>query len=195
MKLIRFSSRVLIVMLITMVVGLGLALAAPKLIGGQSYSVLSGSMSPVVNTGDMVAVVPIKGSEIKTGEIVAFSDPDSGKLFQHRVKSVERTGNDQTTVSVITQGDANTASEEWAVNENAEVGQVVFVVPWVGNVVGRVTGGKPVTIFNKPIPLGTAIILGLALIFGLIILVQIFREPEDKDPLPKETLLEGGDFQ
>ena len=53
----------------------GAALALPALFGGQSFSVLSNSMAPAVNTGDMVTVIPLKPRDIEVGQIVAFNDP------------------------------------------------------------------------------------------------------------------------
>lgn len=176
----KFLIKILYTAAIVFIFSLGSVLAIPKFFGGQSYSVLSGSMSPVVNTGDMVTVIPIKGKDMKTGDIVAFSDPEgTGKLFQHRVQSLKRTGVNGTTISVVTKGDANTATEKWMTTQNAKVGKVILVVPKAGFIFGNLTGGKPVSILNKEIPLGMAIILGLVIIVSIIVLIGIFREPNE----------------
>jgi len=167
-----FFSRVLL----GFIIAIALALALPKLFGGQSYSVLSNSMAPAVQAGDMVAVLPVKPDQIRVGEIIAFNDPDgTGKLFQHRVQSL--TTGSGNLVQVVTKGDANNTVERWTASANGQVGRVVFVVPKVGFVFGRIFSGSPVAIAGNQIPPGTLLLSGLMLIFGIIALVGIFREP------------------
>jgi len=43
------------------------------------------SMSPFIKNGDVVTVSPLGGQELRTGEIVAFVHPESGKAAVHRV--------------------------------------------------------------------------------------------------------------
>lgn len=116
------------------------AIAAPRLLGGQSYAVLSGSMAGSVETGDLVIVMPHRASEIEVGEIVAFADPEgSGRTLQHRVQRVSREAGQ---VEVVTMGDANTAYERWRVSERSSVGRVSLVVSKAGYVFGPIA--KPI---------------------------------------------------
>jgi len=43
------------------------------------------SMSPYINDGDVVTVTPLAGSRPRTGEIVAFLHPATGKAAVHRI--------------------------------------------------------------------------------------------------------------
>ena len=43
------------------------------------------SMSPFVKDGDVITVSPLRGREPRTGEIVAFLHPKSGRAAVHRV--------------------------------------------------------------------------------------------------------------
>lgn len=44
-----------------------------------------GSMSPFVKEGDVITVSPLRGRQPRTGEIVAFLHPTSGRVAVHRV--------------------------------------------------------------------------------------------------------------
>jgi len=125
------------------VLALLLAAALPMLLGATSMTVLSGSMTPAIRTGDVVVVRPIAPTDAEIGDIVTFEDPDgSGRLLVHRVRAISRSGDE---VEVITQGDANTTQERWKVAASGTIGTVVYRVPllgfavgWIGSPAGRV---------------------------------------------------------
>ena len=51
--------------------------------------VRSGSMSPAIETGDVVVTEPLSPLSARVGDIVTFRDPEGGgKLFSHRVQAV-----------------------------------------------------------------------------------------------------------
>ena len=107
-----------------------LAGAAPLALGDHSYVVRSGSMTPAIETGDVVVAQPIDPLSARVGQIVTFNDPDaSGRLLSHRVRAVHRNG-DQ--VSFVTQGDANTGQEQWSVPVDGQIGQVQYRIPKIG---------------------------------------------------------------
>lgn len=113
------------------------ALLAPRLAGGGSYTVVSGSMRGSVDVGDQVLVVPRPPTDIHAGDIVAFADPEgSGRLFQHRVQRIEGRGGE---VEVVTMGDANTGYERWRAPAAGTIDQVVTVLPLAGYLVGPIT--------------------------------------------------------
>ena len=74
--------------------------------------VLSGSMTPVIRTGDLVIDNPVTAegaSNLHVGQIISFrSAPGSSTIFTHRIVGVTTTGG---TVSYITKGDANNAPD------------------------------------------------------------------------------------
>ncbi len=154
--------------------GMLLLLAAPRLLGGQSMSVLSGSMAPAIETGDEVIVMPLAVEQLKPGEIAVFSDPGgSGRLLNHRVQSmVEEDG----VVHVITLGDANTAPERWTVPSGQEVGRVVARIPKVGYLLGQM---------NSRIALLGLVALP-AVLLGIWLLVSIWGSPEQTARLGRE---------
>ena len=120
-----------------------LSTALPPAFGGTSMVVRSGSMTPAIRTGDVVAVRPIAPAEAAVGDIVTFKDPaGSDRLLIHRVRAISRSGEE---VEVVTQGDANATQERWTVAAGGTIGTLAYRVPmlgfavgWIGSPAGRI---------------------------------------------------------
>ena len=145
-----------------------LAVTAPYVAGGRSYTVMSGSMEPRIHTGDVVADERVRADRIAVGDIVTFPDPQTrGRLITHRVRSVRVHGE---RVSVVTKGDANTATEHWSIAASGDLGRVRYRVPKVGYALAftRRPGGRMVLVV---IPALALALLELTRIWG--------RRPEE----------------
>ncbi|MDQ1364233.1 MAG: signal peptidase, partial [Acidimicrobiaceae bacterium] len=72
-------------------------------------SVLSGSMAPAINTGDLVVdnkLTPAQAANLHVGQIISFrAAPGSSQIFTHRIAEVEPLPNG--VVGYVTKGDAN----------------------------------------------------------------------------------------
>src|SRR5437763_11290904 len=91
------------------VIALLVAAVAPLPFGLHTYVVRSGSMSPTIDTGDLVITRSISPSEAKVGEIVMFKDPEqAGRLITHRVRAMHEPHG---RLYRVTRGDANTGLE------------------------------------------------------------------------------------
>ena len=118
---------------------LGVAVAAPIVVGWRSLAVLSGSMAPTLHTGDEIVVKPVAPVALRVGDVVTFDDASRGHvLVTHRVRDVRVAG---PTAHVVTRGDANDGSELWSVAAGGRVGRVVYRVPKLGYV--TVAAGTP----------------------------------------------------
>ncbi len=116
-----------------------LAAVAPQLAGFRSFTVRSGSMTPAIETGDVVVTKPIAPLSARVGDVVTFVDPEgTGKLFSHRVQSVRALG-DQ--VAFVTRGDANTSTEHWRVPASGSVGKVAYRIPKIGYALSYIDSG------------------------------------------------------
>ena len=152
--------------ILAFVAGLFILVAAPKVLGGQSMAVLSDSMSPAVETGDEVIVLPVDAAALEPGEIAVFNDPKgTGRVYQHRVQWVLT---DVDRVRVVTKGDANSNAERWSVPLGKDVGRVVARVPKAGFLLGRM---------DSPW-LFLALVAIPALLLAGSLLVSIWRAPE-----------------
>lgn len=145
--------------------GLALLLAAalPLVWGGRSMVVQSGSMTPVIRTGDVIVVDPVSPAEAEVGEIVTFKDPEgSGRLLVHRVRAIVPEGEQ---LAFTTQGDANTNQERWKIPRDGTIGTVAYRIPalgfavsWIGTPAGRI-----------------GLIIVPALVLAISLLVRIWR--------------------
>lgn len=118
-------------MLAGLAVGLLAALALPTAFGGRALTVMSGSMAPAIETGDVVAVRGVQASDVAPGEVITFTDPeDSSRLITHRVADVRVGGGE---ARFVTKGDANRTVERWTIPADGELGKVIYRVPQLGH--------------------------------------------------------------
>lgn len=160
-------------------VGLGLlfgtlfAAVAPQLAGYRSFTVRSGSMTPAIETGDVVVTRPISPLSARVGDVVTFVDPEgTGKLFSHRVQSVRAVGDE---VAFVTRGDANTSTERWRVFATGSIGRVAYRIPKIGYALSWIDSG----------PARLALIAIPALLLLWAALVRIWRPAAE--PRPREV--------
>lgn len=132
----------------------------------QLLTVLSGSMVPALEVGDLVVARVGTPDQLAAGEVATFLEPGTRKLVTHRVQSIVWHGE---LADVVTRGDANAIGENWSVGADDRVGEVVLRVPRLGVVVGTLTT-----------PAGRLAVVGLAAVLGVWTLVAVWRpEPAD----------------
>ena len=90
--------------------------------------VLSESMKPTINMGDLVVTAPIDSNGIRIGDIVAFEDGDKKPPVTHRVINITENG-------FVTKGDANEDPDAQTRSKNSIVGKIVFWIPFAGYLV------------------------------------------------------------
>ncbi|EOT2960074.1 signal peptidase I [Clostridium perfringens] len=128
-----------------------------KAVGFRTYSILSGSMEPEINTGDLAIVKSVDAEDVKVGEIITFKY--EGKVVTHRVVKKNEEG-------FITKGDNNNANDTEIVGREDLIGKVLFHMPFLGYV----------TVFlSKPI-----VISGLMVIIAISILWDTFKVDKKK---------------
>mgnify|MGYP000167901275 FL=1 len=105
--------------------------AVPQVAGGdESFVVVSGSMSPTIEAGDIVVVDEASPSDIEEGDIITFDrTPGDDKRTMHRVVGVV-SQNDRRYFR--TKGDANEEADPQLVPADAVIGTVQFSIPYVG---------------------------------------------------------------
>jgi len=85
---------------------LALVTLVPRAFGWQPTIVISGSMSPAINTGDVVVTAPVDRAHIPLGTVILATDPSRAHdLLLHRVIGRNADG------SLTTKGDANLSSD------------------------------------------------------------------------------------
>ncbi|HLM05977.1 MAG TPA: signal peptidase I [Blastococcus sp.] len=113
---------------------LGLAVG-PHVFGYRTLTMLTASMAPEIEPGDVAIVTPLKTSEITEGMVITYHMPIADhSLVTHRVVSVQ-TGPDGA-ISVQTKGDANDAVDPWTAQLQGDTAyRVRAVVPEIGHLI------------------------------------------------------------
>ena len=94
------------------VVGLVVGLTALGSLTGRwgLVPVLTGSMRPGIQPGDLVLVVPEATTAVEPGQVVLFRPPGNGEPVVHRVLAVSDAGG---VPAIRTKGDANNVADPW----------------------------------------------------------------------------------
>ena len=116
-----------------------LALIGPYMLGGRSFTVMSGSMEPAIHTGDVVVDDTISPRAAKPGDVVTFPAPDgSRRLITHRLRSARIQAGP---LHAVSKGDAIHTVEPSPLPAEAHIGRVVCRVPRLGSAQASVTSG------------------------------------------------------
>ena len=108
------------------IVGLLMVSIAPVLLGWHTTVVVSGSMAPQIEPGDVIAAAPTSRSP-RPGTIVLVDDPARpGDLLMHRLVRYDPEGR------MILKGDANEAPDSTPVNPGSLRGVPRLRIPLIG---------------------------------------------------------------
>ena len=116
----------------------------PTVLGFSAAVVVTGSMSPAIEPGDLV--VCRRSADYAVGDVITFHSGAS--LVTHRIVG-------STPDSYITQGDANNVADADPVPNGAIVGKVVFTVPKLGIFIEKL---------RTPLGMTVLVLIGFALI-------------------------------
>ncbi|MDR3069885.1 MAG: signal peptidase I [Propionibacteriaceae bacterium] len=101
----------------------GAVVVVPALLGGGRYSVISGSMSPTIKTGDLVVTQRTSPAEIEPQDIIVFKQNETDTVHRVITKVVKADGQ----VVLTTKGDDN-SHPDGELNNNAIQGKVLFTL-------------------------------------------------------------------
>ena len=113
---------------ITTIVAVAIIWFAVGLFPLQPTTIISGSMRPVLEVGDVVIIAKVPGTSVKPGDIIQFREV-GGVTTVHRVMEIEEVEGKKL---LITRGDANREPDAEPVLPANVVGKVVLNIPKVG---------------------------------------------------------------
>ncbi|MGA7206158.1 MAG: signal peptidase I [Specibacter sp.] len=159
-----------ILMVVAVVAFLFLAVG-PRVLGYQTSTMLTGSMAPLINPGDVVVTVPVAVTDLKVGDIITYHIPvQDQRVETHRI--VKLAVNAQGTATVQTKGDANNGVDPWtATLPPGHVDREAFTVPYLGNVIRAL---------RDPLVLHS-LMYGAPAVLVVILLGSIWRKKPDND--------------
>ncbi len=92
--------------------------------GYYTLLVLTGSMKPHINPGDVVFIGP---GQAKVGEVIAYVGPGRSVVVHRVIDIIQSNGH----TSIITKGDANSVADP-PVSPSHVLGRLIFKIPYVG---------------------------------------------------------------
>ena len=135
----RFLARVLPwavrgIVVVAVVAFAGLAVG-PHVLGYRTMTMLTASMSPSIDPGDVTVVTPLAVSDVTEGMVITYHIPiGEHQLITHRVVSVEHGADGSVTVQ--TKGDNNESVDPWSATLSGDTAyQVRAVIPEIGHVI------------------------------------------------------------
>jgi signal peptidase I len=139
--------------------------------GHPVMTVLSGSMSPVIRTGDMIVDDPVTAAQaqhLRVGQIVSFREAaGSTAVITHRIIAVQ---DHDGQVAYVTKGDANNAADSPARPASDVVGVFSHDIP---------RGGYLLTDLHRPAVLGL-LAAAIGLFFAAGPLIRYARTPQTR---------------
>ena len=143
----------------------------PHVVGYRTMTMLTGSMAPQINPGDVIVSTQVATRDLHTGMVISYHIPiDDHRVVTHRIVAVEHgiDGN----VTVQTKGDANKTADPWKATLRGDtVFQMRAVIPELGYGIEalRAPAVRTVLVYGAP-----------ALLAGWL-LMGIWRPAEDDD--------------
>lgn len=95
-------------------------------LGYQPLSVLSGSMKPTLEPGDMIFVHKVLPNDVQVGDVITFR-VDHDILITHRVVDVIKKNSGE--ILYKTKGDANQTADKSYISGNRLLGKMIWSIP------------------------------------------------------------------
>ena len=130
-RLIRVLSTLVAVTAVAVLVAVA---AGPRLGLFRVETVLSGSMQPSIDAGDVIVVTPEPVSAIRVGQVISYQIPIADHHVEsHRIVKILSRGPRPV---IVTKGDANPAVDPWQARLTSPTAwRTRFVVPGAGRVI------------------------------------------------------------
>jgi len=101
----------------------------PDFFGIKPFVVVTGSMAPEIDGGDLVITKVLDPGTLQEGEIISFKDGRA--VITHRI--IELSETEEKEPAFVTKGDANNAADENLVEHSQVEGIHLFTIPRLGN--------------------------------------------------------------
>jgi signal peptidase I len=153
--------------LLTALLGLLLMSLLPAAAGWHPTVVLTGSMQPTLQPGDVVVARPVRPGQLRPGQVLLVADPDRpNRLRLHRLVRFDDG-------SLVLRGDANPGSDSSPVAPTAVQGVGTLRVPGIG---------LPVLWAHQH---RLRLLGGLALLLCGMVLVALIYRPDSRSRTPR----------
>jgi len=166
-KIWNVVSTILVVLMVLCAV----FLMGSRMIGFRCFNVISPSMTPIYNVGDLIYVKEVDPTTIKEGDVITFIVNEDLVIGTHRVIRV-----DAEKKRFYTKGDANDIEDQDPVHFNNVIGVPQFAIPKLGYVSDFV---------QNPPGMYITVALGVALILIVFLPDLIGKKKPDAEEDPE----------
>lgn len=141
----------------------------PRVLGYQTSTMLTGSMSPMINPGDVVVSVPTNVTDLKVGDVITYHIPvEDQRVETHRIIEITRIPEGAT--SIRTKGDANNGADPWtATLAEDQAYTTAAVIPHLG---------EAIRALRSPV-VGKVLLNGAPAALVVVLLSSIWARPKD----------------
>ena len=106
------------------------------LFGYRYYIVVTNSMAPTYNVGDIVLVRSVSSNDIQVGDVITFNPAHSGDAYlTHRVTKKYDDYLMTGVTCLKTKGDNNKTEDSFLIEESRVIGKVRFGIPVMGYII------------------------------------------------------------
>lgn len=114
-----------------------------SIFGFKQYMVLTGSMEPTYNVGDLIIVKEVKEDELKVGDNITYSIGNGDETVSHRITDIiNQDGKKQ----YKTKGDNNNSPDIDPVSFDKIQGKIVYKISKLGLIITQLTTGTGIAI-------------------------------------------------
>lgn len=117
--------------LVVVVVLLAVALVGVRVVGLQTYAVVSGSMEPDYPVGSLLYVKSVDYKQLEVGDVITFMI-DEDTVATHRIIEIIPDDEDPEVLRFRTKGDNNQVEDGTPVHYKNIIGTPVFCIPKLG---------------------------------------------------------------
>lgn len=140
--------------------------AIPSIFGYKMMNILTGSMEPNLNPGDIAVIKDTDPKSILVGDIITFVT-EGNIPVTHRVFDIQM---QDEVPFFVTKGDANNMHDQDLVSPDNLIGGLSFHIPKAGYIANFIKS-----------PIGLSIVIGIILFsFTIRVLRRFIFEPEQK---------------
>jgi len=165
-KIMNVIGTVAVAIVLLIAIGLiGLRVAELKM-----FTVVSGSMAPTYEVGDMIFVKDTDYLTLKEGDVITFMADETTVATQRIIEVVPDEKNPEV-IRFMTQGDVNKSKEGIYIHYKNVIGQPVFKIPFLGYAADLV---------KNPPGKYYVIAFGVVLLIYCLLPESLFKEKEEK---------------
>ena len=114
-----------------------------SILGFKQYMVMTGSMEPTYNIGDLIIVKEVKEDELNVGDAITYSVGNGSETVSHRIISITIENGEK---QYQTKGDNNSSADPDLVNFNNIEGKIVFKISNLGIIISEITTGTGIAL-------------------------------------------------